>query len=105
MLKEKKLSAKKVNYIVGDLIPENMITLLIGKPGSFKNWLMAHLAVTAADGRQHYYFLLAFPSNTQWLKSTENSSQFSDSNKQLLLAPNRVRYHLVEGLKMKALPT
>jgi RecA-family ATPase len=44
------MSIKKIKYIVKDLLPENMITLLTGKPGSFKSWLMANLAITAADG-------------------------------------------------------
>ena len=46
------MSAKKVEYLVKGLIPENMITLLPGKPGSYKSWVIAGLAVTAANGEQ-----------------------------------------------------
>ncbi len=46
------MNARTINYMVVDLIPENMINLLTGKPGSFKSWLMASLAVTTANGEQ-----------------------------------------------------
>jgi hypothetical protein len=44
------MSAKKVQWLVKDLIPENMITLLSGKPGSFKSWFLSGLAVVADGG-------------------------------------------------------
>lgn len=50
---------KKTNYIVKDLIPERMITLLTGKPGSYKSWIMASLAINAANGESLFE---AYPS-------------------------------------------
>ncbi|MBN2570441.1 MAG: AAA family ATPase [Deltaproteobacteria bacterium] len=41
---------KKIDFIVEQVIPENMLTLLLGRPGSFKSWVMVEIAVQSATG-------------------------------------------------------
>lgn len=50
MPKEEEMTGGRVEYLVKGLIPERMITLLIGVPGSFKSWVLAGLAAGAPDG-------------------------------------------------------
>jgi hypothetical protein len=44
------MTIKRIIHMVQGLIPENMITLVIGIPNSFKSWLLAVLAIAAAKG-------------------------------------------------------
>ena len=44
------MNVKKIPYLVPLLIVENLITLLVGMPNSFKSWVLAALAIAAAKG-------------------------------------------------------
>lgn len=52
------MSIHKTEFLIEGLIPEKMLTLLLGKPGSYKSWLLAEMALTAVDGGR---FLGAYP--------------------------------------------
>lgn len=44
-------SSKEPRWVIKDLLPEHGITILSGRPGSFKTWTTLHFAICIANGR------------------------------------------------------